>query len=297
MSLVAVLAEGLAVVRSDDDDGVLQLTDLVEAVVQVADHPVGPVDGHVVVVRVATAECGRALAVGVLVEVHHVQVDEEALLAEGAKEVRGRDQAVLVRALEGRPRRMLRLGVHVGRARTRPQVELEALGEAEVGSDPAVAEDTGRAEADVAQDLGGHQRFVWQRVVVAQDPVVQRQCPRPQRRHRGLGPARLRHDVAEDDPVPREGIQVLGRGPFVAVGADTVGPQGVDQDEDQVEIVAVPERRDLGGLAHVLGGNAHVDLGGDGDEGQEAGRDEVRGRRVEQAAKHSSEHTLRRRRS
>jgi hypothetical protein len=107
VTLVAVLVEGLAVVGSDHDDRLLREAAMVELLEEPPDVAIGPVDRGVVGIRDARAEAevGRLLVEQVLMDVHVVDVGEEALVAVAAQELERRLGSVEIRPLElGRAR-------------------------------------------------------------------------------------------------------------------------------------------------------------------------------------------------
>jgi hypothetical protein len=124
-------------------------------------------------------------------------------------------------------------------------VDLEALVEAEVRRHPAVANDPARAKAGILEDLGGHDRRFRQGAVVAHDAGAIGVEAGPERRHRALGPRRLGQVPFEADP-PRGEVVEAGAGvPFVAVAAQPMSAQRVDQDEEHADVVALGECLDL----------------------------------------------------
>ena len=138
----------------------------------------------------------RALSavVGVLVHVHQVQVQEPAL---AGRRRAGTRSAVVddveVGAADG-SRSDSRGGLRSGTPCVAgARVDVEALVEAEIALDPAVAPDARGAEARVAEDLG---RQSWPRSRSTSSkrvtPESLRIEPGPQRRHRALRPRRLR---------------------------------------------------------------------------------------------------------
>ena len=104
VSIVAALAERLAVVRADRDDRVVQVSVGGEVVEQHADHAVGVSDRVVVDVDVAGAEQRGIHVVDVLVDVHQVQVHEPAPSAVDAQELERRLDRAFVGARLGRGR-------------------------------------------------------------------------------------------------------------------------------------------------------------------------------------------------
>ena len=149
-------------------------------------------------------------------------------------------------------------------------VQVEALGEAEVAVHPAVAEDARRHEARLLEDLRGHACRHRQAVLEAHHAGAVRVEAGPERRHRGLGPARLRLDPREAYAGARDLLERGARGPCVAVGGEPVGAQRVDQDEHHVQVAALPERAEIFDLAARPGGQAHLHLG---DEQRDQQRD------------------------
>ncbi len=79
-------------------------------------------------------------------------------------------------------------------------------------------------------------------------------------------------------------VQGRGRGPLVAVGADAIGPERVDQDEQHIHVVALAQLRDLIGLAVGTGGKVDLQLGEQCDDREKTGQTEEEPRGVDDAS-------------
>ena len=178
--------------------------------------------------------------------VHHVEVEKPALVAVGAQEFeRGvenvavvpveRDVGVLETYQAGA---LAALGA-------RAEVDLEALGEAEVRIDPAVSPDARGPEARLLEDLRGHAGLRGDHVVGAQHARSNRIQPGPQGGHRALRPGRLGNLLGEADTGRREGVEVRAGIALVAVDTEPVRPQRVDEDEQHVQVAALPQREQV----------------------------------------------------
>ena len=276
MTLHAVLVERFPVVRGDHDHRALQDVGVAQRLEKPTDQPVRPVDRLVVGVGVAGPEDRRDVVVDVLMHVHVVQVEQEALVRVLRDEVGGGDRQILVGSRQRARRRVLAMHADALRAGHRLQVHVEALGEAEVGLDPAIPPHAVGAVAGLLEQLGGNHRRVGQDMVVAQDAVADRMGGGPQGGHRGLRPSGLGHHVLEEDPVVRRVVEDPAGGPLVAVDAQAVGPQRVDQDEHHVQVVAIAKLRELADRGDGARGNPDLELGGDGGQQQHPRENEVR---------------------
>ena len=286
MPLPPVLLKRLAVVTGDGDDGLSQQTESVELVDQRAQEQVGPQDRLVVAVRIARPELRGRRVVEVLVRVHEVEIQEETLVAEIFEEVaRGPDQ-VLVRAQQRVRGRIAALDVRALATGLGAHVDLESLREAEVRGDPSVPPDSRGAKARRLEDLRGQRRLVGQSVAVAEDPVVGGQGAGPERGHRRLGPARLGDHVPEDNARATQQIDVGAGRALVAVEAQPVGPQGIDQNEHDVHVVAFLQGRDRVDALFGARGKSHLELARDRENQQNRRADEIGPRGVEPATQH-----------
>ncbi len=72
---------------------------------------------------------------------------------------------------------------------------------------------------------------------------------------------------------------------LVAVAAEAVGAQRVDQDEEHVQVVALAQRVELGKPSPGPGGKIHLDQEGDGRDQQHACEQEIGPGGVEEATK------------
>jgi hypothetical protein len=251
MSLEAALEEGLAVVRSDGDDRVVELAEFGEGLEQDPDRAVGPADRVVVDVRVGGAEERGLFVVDVLVEVHQVQVEEPAPLAVDAQELDGGFDQAFVGTLFAECR-VFAPNLRWQGPRDGALVDLEALVEAEGRGDPAVAIEPDRLEARFAQNLRRHLRSFRDHVVEARDAGPSRVEPGPEGGHRRLGPGRLRELAIEAHTRVCQSIEDRARVALVTVATEALGAKRVDQDEQHVQVVVVAD------LCDVLAGPARA---------------------------------------
>ena len=145
-----------------------------------------------------------------------------------------------------------------GPVRRRAEVHVEALTEAEVGRDPAVAPDRGGIKTRLAEDLRGHSRLVRDGMLEAEDARACRIGRGPDRGHRRLRPARLAPHCGEADARVGQRFHHRTRRALVAVRAQAVGAQGVDEDEKHIDVVTSAQLGEgiihgppPGGLVHV----------------------------------------------
>jgi len=124
---------------------------------------------------------------------------------------------------------------------TRAEVDLEALGEAEIRIDPAVPPDSRGSEARLLKDLRGHLGVRGDRVVGAQHARSNRVQPRPQGRHRALRPGRLGNLLGEAYTGRCEAVDVRAGIAPIAVSAESVRPQCVDEDEQHVQVALLAQ--------------------------------------------------------
>jgi len=135
------------------------------------------------------------------------------------------------------------------RAGPRAVVDVESLAEAEGRADPSVPPDCEGAKAGLLEDLGGHQGVVRDGMVRTGHTCPRGVGARPQGCHRALRPGRLGELLREADPRGGQRVDIRARLAVIAVGAESIRAQGVDQDEEQIEVVTRRERGDLGGAA------------------------------------------------
>ena len=213
-------------VPGDDDEGVVVEAELPELLQDLAHAVVGK--GDLSLVWVTLPLRGKRLRglVGV-VGVVEVDEEEEGLLlvrVEPVAGVAGRlvalalgEVADLVHGLEA---------VVVG---------VEALARAETAIENERADDGPGREASGLEHLGQRQARVGQPVqqVVAQ-PVGGRQGPREHGDVGGQGHGHGGVDVLEQHALPGHGVDVRCRRPREAVRAQSIGPQRVDADQEDV---------------------------------------------------------------
>src|SRR4029453_1029500 len=96
----------------------------------------------------------------------------------------------------------------------------------------------------------------------------------------------------EGDALLGERVEVRRGRAAVAVAPDAVGAQRVDEHEEDVQVLALREGPDLLDAPLRARGQAHVELRRDGDEEQEARRDEVGPGGVEETPQHGPVHDL-----
>ena len=290
--LEAALAEGLPVVRDQDDERVVEVAEVFEMAEEELQHAIGPADRVVVDVRVLDAEEGGLLIVEVLVDVHPVQVQEPALLAPHPQELHGGGDRSLVGA-GPRDRGVLAPGARRQRSLDGPLVHLEALVESKGRGDPAVAVEADGLESVVPQDLCRHQRLRREDLVEARDAGSRGIETRPERRHRRLRPGRLGEVAGKAHPGPGQAVESRAGLALVAVAAQALGPQGVDHDEEHVQIVPILERLDvLDGSDRAsipVAGVADLDHGGEEDQHDRTGSCEPGPTSVQQTLRHGAE--------
>jgi hypothetical protein len=245
VALGAAFSKGLPMIRCDHDQGVLEVALVLEVPVELGEDQIDPQDRVVVNRGVVGAKLRRILVVEVFVHVHQVHVEKPALIAVDAKELHGSEGRVLVGSplLHRGIRQFDRGGHDLAR---RPGVDLEALVEAKITFDPAIAVEAGGEEAVFGQDFRGHLGVRGEDMLKARDPGAHGVEARPHGRHGTLGPGRLGKVAAEYHSVLGELIEKGRRRPLVPVGTQTIRPKGIDQDEEDIDVVALRELLDVG---------------------------------------------------
>ena len=242
----AVLVELLAVIGGEDDHRVRLA--LAHGRDQPADRRVGVGDLAVVAVDVAVAEREPVVPVVGLVRLEEVDPDERRAAAAPGRSTRRPDSTRLLASMYSnftysKSKFVVRVGLQLLR------VDEEHRGRIERGRPPAVGAQH-RRERLVA--LAGRQ------------PRQRREVfARQHRRDRERRVRRLRVGVREARAARGQRVDVGRRRARVAVGADVVGAQRVDGDQQDVRVgaaraVGQRRQRDLGGVA-LGGGDACAD--------------------------------------
>ena len=99
--------------------------------------------------------------------------------------------------------------------------------------------------------------------------------------------------MPEDDPGARERVDLGAGGTRVAVGAEAIGAQRVDEQEDDVQILALAQLRDLRGAALRPRRPRDLELAREREHEQQRRADEVGPGRVQQLAQHPRASPLR----
>jgi len=87
--------------------------------------------------------------------------------------------------------------------------------------------------------------------------------------------------VLEHDAVSRQPVEHRARVAVVAVDPEAVRPQGIDHQEDDIQVVALGERGDVIHRPLRARGNLQLELTRDRDDEQHSGTDEVELGRIE----------------
>ena len=212
-------------------------------------------------------------------DVHEVQVEEEAFTSVIAQELDGRVRNVEVGSLQLSRARVSAVDLATLGTADRRHIGVEALLKAEVRRHPAIAPDPRGPESRLQEQLGGKDRLFRNRVVVAEDSVLPRVRRGPERGHRRLRPARLRDDVFEHDAVRPEIVENRAGVTFVSVDSQAIRPQCIDQQEDDIQVVAPGQDRDVFDRSLGPGGNLQSELARDCGDQQQGCRTEVQPRR------------------
>ena len=224
MLLLAVVAETLAVVGEQDDQGVVVEAARAEGIEQAAHDLVG-VGDLAVVGLVASEPCGRRIR-----RVRFVQVEEQ-------KEARVGARARVEPAL-GRLHRVGAVALHlnarpIGRSRRQAVViGIEAAREADLPAEHVGRDHGGRPVAERSQQIRqqGLLRADRETQVVAHAVLDRQQAGE----HRDVGGQRLRRvrvGALEEHRVRDEPVDGRRLHPRVPIGGQPIGPQGVDGDE------------------------------------------------------------------
>ncbi len=124
----------------------------------------------------------------------------------------------------------------------RLQEVLVATGEVEARiEDPAVGSDGPCAVSSRFEDFGDGLHRVRQTVGVVLRAVLRRHAGRQERCDRGLGPRRRRGRLQEEVPLFRQCVEARCRSRGVPVGAHMIGAQCVDQEHDDIAVLAAPD--------------------------------------------------------
>ncbi len=229
MAVYAVLAEGLAVVGTEDHHGAVEDARGGELLAHPPHGIVHPADGGEVGTSVVGAKLLEAGRSRVLVHVHEVEIQKE-----GLRTVVRIDQA------HGLLNHAVRMGPERGPAQARvapalrEHVAVEALVEAEALVEPAVGLHAVGGVAGLAKRLGQRDGALGEAVLGLADAVAARPERGHERRHRDLGPRGLGPGAFEQDAARCPRSQLGGGVAFEAVGCGEVGAQRVDDDEDEI---------------------------------------------------------------
>ena len=187
VSLAAVFAERLSVIRGDYHQGIFAKTPIVEFVDQYAQNAVYPANRVVIDVRVTRSKKCSVCIVDVLVNVHQMQVQEPAFARLRAQEFDCRTHGILVRSPH---REGWFLAAHVcgDPTQSRAMVNVEALVEAKSRSDPSVAPQCEGVEASLTENFRRHQRPGRNGLGRPRHVGTDRVEPRPHGGHRTLHP-------------------------------------------------------------------------------------------------------------
>ncbi len=247
----AVLEELLAVIGDEDDHGVLQKPAPAEEVEQLAEGRVVGGDLGVIEVQEVPEHLRRGRDLSLFDPVQEVHPDEALVPHAGGEALpereRGSIGGVRLHGVEIEeegsvplplgPQPAGGLGVDVGRRAVFPRQELvglEPLAQAEAARHIAVGDEPGGLVPPLPQALRQGDGLPGEDVPPAVDAMGAGQQAGEDGGGGGAGPGGLGHGVPEEDRAAGEGVDAGRDRPGIAIAAEVVRPQGVDEIDDDV---------------------------------------------------------------
>ncbi len=124
-------------------------------------------------------------------------------------------------------------------------VYLETLVKAKGAIHPAVSEQPSGSESGIGEDLGGQSRFGRHNVLKPCDSGSRRIQARPQGCHGALRPRGLSDLMREAHPATGHLVEHRAGIALVSPGAQVIRSQGIDQNEEDIDIVALAQGLDV----------------------------------------------------
>ncbi len=181
-------------------------------------------------------------------DIHEVEIEEPALVSVDLEKLGGRMEQVVVRPAMAN-RRVVATDASWDSSGYGAFVDLEPLTESKIRRNPAVSVDPSRSESGLLENFGRQHGFFRECVLVARDPRPGWIEGSPHRGHRALRPGRLRKVARETRTAAGQRVDGGAGVPLVAVGAETMRAERVDENEQDVQVVALCQGLDVGGRA------------------------------------------------